>query len=61
MSASSFYWNLPSLDRFIASSVLEHDTSRFASVAMDESHLISTVCAVSLNPVRARPVVRAEE
>jgi putative transposase len=35
--------------------------SRFASVAMDESHLISAVCYVSLNPVRARLVVRAED
>jgi putative transposase len=34
--------------------------SRFASVAMDESHLISAVCYVSLNPVRARLVVRLE-
>jgi putative transposase len=28
---------------------------------MDESHLISAVCSVSLNPVRARLVVRAED
>src|ERR1700712_4927562 len=35
--------------------------SRFASVAMDESHLISAVCYVSLNPVRARLVTRAED
>jgi putative transposase len=35
--------------------------SRFASVAMDESHLITAVCYVSLNPVRARLVARAEE
>jgi putative transposase len=35
--------------------------SRFASVAMDESHLISAVCYVSLNPVRARLVARAED
>jgi putative transposase len=28
---------------------------------MDESHLISAVCYVSLNPVRARLVVRAED
>jgi putative transposase len=34
--------------------------SRFASVAMDESHLISAVCYVSLNPVRARLVAKAE-
>ena len=34
--------------------------SRFASVAMDESHLISAVCYVSLNPVRARLVAQAE-
>ena len=35
--------------------------SRFASVAMDESHLISAVCYVSLNPVRARLVARPED
>jgi putative transposase len=35
--------------------------SRFASVAMDESHLVSAVCYVSLNPVRARLVARAED
>jgi putative transposase len=35
--------------------------SRFASVAMDEWHLISAVCYVSLNPVRARLVTRAED
>ena len=35
--------------------------SRFASVAMDESHLKSAVSYVSLNPVRARLVSRAEE
>jgi hypothetical protein len=35
--------------------------SRFVSVAMDESHLISAVCYVSLNTVRARLVVRAED
>jgi putative transposase len=35
--------------------------SRFASVAMDESHLLSAVCYVSLNPVRARLVARAED
>jgi REP element-mobilizing transposase RayT len=35
--------------------------SRFASVAMDESHLISAVCYVSLNPVRARLVAQAED
>jgi putative transposase len=34
--------------------------SRFASVAMDESHLIAAVCYVSLNPVRARLVAQAE-
>jgi putative transposase len=28
---------------------------------MDESHLISAVCYVSLNPVRARLVARAED
>ena len=32
--------------------------SRFASVAMDESHLISAVCYVSLNLVRAPLVER---
>jgi putative transposase len=35
--------------------------NRFASVAMDESHLISAVRYVALNPVRARLVVRAED
>jgi len=35
--------------------------SRFASVAMDESHLRVAVSYVSLNPVRARLVSRAEE
>ena len=35
--------------------------SRFASVAMDESHLRYAVSYVSLNPVRARLVSRAEE
>jgi putative transposase len=35
--------------------------SRFASVAMDEWHLVSAVCYVSLNPVRARLVTRAED
>jgi putative transposase len=35
--------------------------SRFASVAMDESHLILAVCYVSLNPVRARLVGWAED
>jgi putative transposase len=35
--------------------------SRFASVAMDEPHLIAAVRYVSLNPVRARLVARAEE
>src|SRR5271169_5607814 len=34
---------------------------RRTSVAMDESHLISAVCYVSLNPVRARLVTRAED
>lgn len=33
--------------------------SRFASVAMDEDHLIAAVRYVSLNPVRARLVARA--
>jgi putative transposase len=32
--------------------------SRFASVAMDEAHLMAAVCYVSLNPVRARLVAR---
>jgi putative transposase len=35
--------------------------SRFASVAMDESHLLAAVGYVSLNPVRARLVSRAED
>jgi putative transposase len=35
--------------------------SRFASVAMDESHLKSAISYVSLNPVRARLVSRAEQ
>jgi putative transposase len=35
--------------------------SRFASVAMDEAHLLAAVCYVSLNPVRARLVSRAED
>ncbi|HEY1214984.1 MAG TPA: transposase [Bryobacteraceae bacterium] len=35
--------------------------SRFSSVAMDEGHLMSAVRYVSLNPVRARLVARAEE
>lgn len=35
--------------------------SRFASVAMDETHLIAAVRYVSLNPVRARLAVRAED
>jgi putative transposase len=35
--------------------------SRFASVAMDESHFRAAVSYVSLNPVRARLVFRAEE
>jgi putative transposase len=35
--------------------------SRFASVAMDEWHLVSAVFYVSLNPVRARLVTRAED
>jgi putative transposase len=34
---------------------------RFASVAMDESHLISAIRYVALNPVRARLAARAEE
>jgi len=35
--------------------------SRFASVAMDERHLIAAARYVSLNPVRARLVTRAED
>jgi len=35
--------------------------SRFASVAMDETHLMSAVRYVSLNPLRARLVPRAED
>lgn len=35
--------------------------SRFASVAMDEAHLIAAVRYVSLNPVRARLCARAED
>ena len=35
--------------------------SRFASVPMDEAHLIAAVRYVSLNPVRARLVSRADE
>jgi hypothetical protein len=35
--------------------------NRFAPVAMDESHLRSAVSYVSLNPVRARIVSRAED
>jgi putative transposase len=35
--------------------------NRFASVAMDEAHLIAAVRYVNLNPVRARLVARAEE
>ena len=35
--------------------------SRFASVAMDESHLIAGARYVGLNPVRARLVARAED
>jgi putative transposase len=34
--------------------------SRFASVAMDEDHLMAAVRYVSLNPVRARLVARAD-
>lgn len=34
--------------------------SRFGSVAMDETHLLAAVRYVSLNPVRARLVARAE-
>ena len=35
--------------------------SRFASVVMDEAHLIACVKYVSLNPVRAQLVARAED
>src|SRR5207248_7799549 len=35
--------------------------NRFGSVAMDEPHLIAAVRYVSLNPVRAMLVARAEE
>lgn len=35
--------------------------SRFASVAMDEAHLIAAVRYVGLNPVRARLVSRAQD
>jgi putative transposase len=35
--------------------------SRFASVAMDEAHLMAAVRYVSLNPVRARLVARAQD
>jgi len=35
--------------------------SRYGSVAMDDAHLVAAVRYVSLNPVRARLVARAEE
>src|SRR5437868_4685727 len=35
--------------------------ARFSSVAMDEDHLLAAVRYVSLNPVRARLVARAED
>ena len=35
--------------------------SRFGSVAMDEAHLLAAVRYVSLNPVRARLVARAQD
>src|SRR6266851_7776869 len=35
--------------------------SRFSSVAMDEDHLLAAVRYVSLNPVRARLVGRADQ
>jgi putative transposase len=35
--------------------------SRFASVVMDEAHLMTAVRYVSLNPVRAKLVARAED
>jgi putative transposase len=35
--------------------------ARFSSVAMDEDHLVAAVRYVSLNPVRARLVARAED
>src|ERR1700727_3216090 len=34
---------------------------RFGAVAMDEEHLAAALCYVSLNPVRARLVARAED
>jgi putative transposase len=34
---------------------------RFSAVAMDEAHLVSALRYVALNPVRARPVERAED
>ncbi|HWF01697.1 MAG TPA: hypothetical protein VG248_17975 [Caulobacteraceae bacterium] len=34
--------------------------SRFASVVMDEEHLPAAACYVSMNPVRARLVARAQ-
>jgi putative transposase len=35
--------------------------NRYASVAMDEDHLLTAVRYVALNPVRARLVTRAED
>lgn len=34
---------------------------RFSSVAMDEQHLHAALRYVALNPIRARPVARAED
>jgi putative transposase len=34
---------------------------RFASVAMDEAHLLAAVRYVALNPVRARLAARAQD
>ena len=34
---------------------------RYASVAMDEAHLLTAVRYVALNPVRARLVARAQD
>ena len=34
---------------------------RFASAVMNEAHLLAAACYMSLNPVRARLVARAED
>jgi hypothetical protein len=34
---------------------------RFSSVALDEAHLVAAARYVALNPVRARPVARAQD